>query len=221
MEPESLNRESFDWVFLMITISLAGMAWIRVSFPKRLEEFSTAFISNRFINQITREENPFLNLSMVMLYITYLINMSIFIYFVNSNYEFNEFLTNGIKSGLIIMVLLFTFDSLKLFFYWYSAFVFKTEPQTSTHVLLLMLNRGALGLILALLNLLIAYSGLNQTLLIITSISLMAGFFVYRLIKSVPAYQKQGSFPLHYFILYICTLEISPLLILGKYFTSV
>lgn len=221
MEAESLNRESFDWILILIILSLGGLAWIRVSFPKRLQEFATAFISNRYISQITREENPFLNLSMVVLYLNYLINMSIFIYLLNLSFELNELLNDGISSFLVLLVLLFFFDVIKLFFYWFTATVYRTEHQTSIHVLNLMLNRAGLGLAFCAVNLVMAYSALPSTNVAYIALGAIGLMFIYRLVKSLPAYLNEGNYPVHYFILYICTLEISPVLILGKYFASI
>jgi len=221
LQPEVLERETFDWIFILIILSLSAFAWIRVSFPKRLAEFGTAFFSNRYIAQITREENPFLNISMIVLFLNYLINMSIFIFLLNQSFGLNDLLNDGIRSFLLVLFLLLAFDVIKLFFYWYTASVFKTEQETSVQVLNLMLNRAGLGLFLVLSNLIFAYSGISAQIVSILGVSTVALMFLYRLIKSIPDYHKQGSYPVHYFILYICTLEISPILILGKYFVSV
>jgi small-conductance mechanosensitive channel len=158
---------------------------------------------------------------MVVLYLNYLVNMSIFIFLLNRNFELNDFLNDGLNSFLLLIVLLFAYDVIKLFFYWYTASVFKTEHETSVHVLNFMLNRAGLSLFLCLSNLLFAYSDFPPKLISGLSIGIIGLLFLYRLIKSIPDYHKRGSYPVHYFILYICTLEINPLLLLGKYFLNV
>lgn len=192
-----------------------------MSFPKRIDEFTTAFLSNRYISQLTREENPFTNISMLVFYLVFLINISIFIFLLNQSFQFNQYLQSGFTSFLIILLLVFTFDVLKLFSYWFTATVYRTEVQTSAHVMNFMLNRAGLGLLLLIANLLLAYADISDKLVAMSALVFVLLLFLYRIIKSLPTSLNQGTYPLHYFILYICTLEICPVLVLGKYFSSV
>jgi hypothetical protein len=217
---ENLPLEQYDYPTILLALSFVSYVWIRFRFSKRLSELGSAFVSNRFISQILREENPFLNVSSVVLYLNYILNAALFVSLLFQVKVLEHTLFEGLSGFLFVVLLLFLFDMVKLFSYWGSAFVFQTEGQTSQYVLYLMSSRQAAGLLLFLLNLLLAYSPLNDFFLAFFALGLVLILSIHRMLRSVPISQNLAGFNIMHFILYICALEISPILLGGKIFLN-
>ena len=124
----------------------------------------------------------------------------------------------GASGFFFALILLFLFDLSKLLSYWGSAFIFQAEKQTSNYVLYLMSNRQVGGIVFFVLNLFLAYSPIQSNYVAWIALFALGMLSVYRIIRSVPISQNFASFSILHFLLYICTLEISPVLIGGKLF---
>ncbi len=218
MEGTLIDRQ--EWILAILFLSFMILVWTRFRFSKRLGEFSSAFVNSRFVDQILREENPFLNVASVGLYVVYFLNAALFVGLVSKHGIVEHSFSSNAGLFFIAFLGLALFDFFKLFLYWLSALLYRTESETSNHVLNFILSRHAAGLVLFATNLLLAYSLVGKPILFWASLILLLLLYLHRLLKSIPQIRNLSSFNIVHFILYICTLEISPLLLGVRYFLN-
>ena len=215
---EAIPIEQSNYPAVLLSLSFLSYVLIRFRFTRRMPELLSAFASKRFISQLLREENPFLNVSSIVLYLNYVLNAALFFSLLLQQNVLEHPLFQGLTGFFFALLLLFLFDLSKLLSYWGSAFIFQSETQTSNYVLYLMSSRQVGGIIFFVLNLFLAYSPIPSIYIAWFALFNVSLLSLHRLIRSVPISQNFASFSIHHFLLYICTLELSPVLLGGKLF---
>lgn len=217
---QSIQNYSTDWILILLLLCTAIFTWIYYSSSKRIKQIFNATFTNRSLNQLSRDGDLFKERNSIPLLINYLITISLFIffsihYFVNLKaanlYNILTFLKiSGITALLVMLRWLITS---------FIGFVFKNNNASSFFLLNSLIFNIVIGLLLIPLNILLFYVDIeysNQFLFIGFLIILIANAIRYfRYIIIGISYSKFSQF---YLFLYLCTLEILPVIILVKIF---
>lgn len=222
------QAENNSWMIILFLAVFSVFAWIRVSYSKRLRQFFEAFLSNRHIRQIVREEFAFSHPSTIALFFIFLVTSSLLLTQANDYCHWNIFSSGDVpqeSSGMLVFFkILF---SLALFYLGkiviirLSAILFSAAEELREYLFNFLLFTNILGIVLLPLTLGLAFAtSIPSRNILIFSGSLVLLAFLFRLAKCVYIGSLTTKISKLYIILYICTLEILPLFVVIKAFTG-
>ena len=85
------NSVNSGWVIAILVVQLLLFGWIKVQYPKRLGLLLNAYISNRFVTQLNRDERMSEGIYNLIIEVNYVISLSLLFYIVNRNSHFECF----------------------------------------------------------------------------------------------------------------------------------
>jgi hypothetical protein len=209
-----------DWVLLVIMIIVMLFIWIRIFYNKFFSFLANSLISYQLSAKVFREKNVLLKRVSFVLDVIYHIVLSFFLY---ESFTFLKLSPVRLTSynlfllflNILILYTLIRSAVLKLFNY-----LFRTDPIISEYVHNNFIINKSIGIVLFPVTIAICYmpESFAGTLFVIGLVMLAAGI----IFKMIRGYQiiirKEVLF--FYLILYLCTLEILPLLLGYKVFMS-
>jgi hypothetical protein len=212
--PMAIERQSSDWITLIFLTCLFILAWIQTSYSKRLGQIFQAVAQPHHLNQLEREGNLFKERITIGLGFIYYTITSIFIFLI-----FREFsgtlagLSNLLFTGIIFAGLIL-YQSLKSAFVFASGIIFDTRESARQYQLNIMIFNYLIGVILFPVTIIAFFW--NSTVLLIIGIIITSLLLLYQLYRGILTGISNKSYNLFYLFLYLCTLEILPLLLLYK-----
>ena len=201
-----------DWYTAIIIASLIIMVSAKVLNPSRFREL----INNSNYLRIYIKDHKFFNLFDILLFTNFCVNavliISLFYSTLNKfNLKFNDFIALSGLLGLVVTA--------KFLIEFIIGSIFEIKNISLSHVFQQISTLNVLGIILLPFNALSIYSYPKQLLLFGVIFIISCIIIFYGLIKSIKSYQKLLINNFFYFILYLCTLEIGPYVILCKLFS--
>lgn len=197
-------------MFAVLTLSVAanrsavGKAW-------------RGFLNDNSLTQAQREATGLVGSTpYYLLYLNFLLNMGLFIFLVTRFFtsgKFNNatFLLICLAGGAAIFLskhLLFSV----------LRFLFPVETEITRYNFLIIIFNCVLGLFLVPFNFMIAFGaeGLYQGLLVFWVLGLVSIFYAYRSLRALNIGSKFLSGNQFHFLLYLCTVEVAPVVLLTK-----
>jgi hypothetical protein len=217
MKPEPLAKNpDRDWIIWVVIVSLGALAFARLLFPHRARQFFSATLGGRHFNQMERDGSFFDESPAWLMFFNFLIILALLVY--------QTLLQTGILVSietlppLIIFLILF---GLLLLYYpakslitSFFAWVFKTGQANNAYTKNIFLYNNLAGIIILPIVIYNAYNPgttglyLAWALLVIINIA--------KMIRGAVIGYTQAGFSAYYLILYLCAIELAPLLILAK-----
>ncbi|MDO8365825.1 MAG: DUF4271 domain-containing protein [Saprospiraceae bacterium] len=198
-------------VFAFLTFSVAsnraavGKAW-------------GGFLNDNGFSVAQREASGFVGTTpYYLLYVNFLFNAGIFVFLVTRVFQRETF--NNIGFLLFCLAGAITAFLSKHLMLRIMRGLFPVEAEVRKYNFLIIIFNCVLGLFLVPFNLLIAFSakaGSEQLLLVSWMLGLVAIFYAYRTLRASPIGLKFLSQSPFHFLLYFCTVEIAPILLLVK-----
>lgn len=228
LKPHLRNTENNSWVVILFLTAFTILVWAKVSYSKRIRQFFEAFLSNRYIRQMVREEFVFSHPSSIALSVVFLLTAALLLTQANSYFHWNLFL-NGLppaEATRIGVFFKFLF-SLTLFYIGkivvirLSAALFAAGEEITEYLFNLFLFNNILGILLLPLAIAVVFANAisPQKILIFSGILVFLAF-IFRIVKCFYIGSITTKFSKSYIILYICTLEILPLIVVIKAFSG-
>lgn len=215
--------EKKDWLFWIITLSFFLIALSRYYFRSRMQQFFRAAFANRHFKLMEKEGNFFNETVTYLLFLNFVIVISLLLYqtlsFLQVRPLFGE--VHPIMVYGFIFLLFLGFYPLKALVTGFLAWVFKTHNANSAYLKNIFLFNQLTGLILLPI---VAYSIYNPSATGITMAWIIAGIAnLIKVIRGTAMGYNEARFSGYYLILYLCAVEIAPLLVIIKaginYFT--
>lgn len=208
------GRERFHFVLTLVQLLLLAslVTLLRTVILRAVQ----AFANENMFNQLYREREARGPLPFMLLTILFFLNAGLFLF------HLNEILGSGMAIGyfqqlglgiLLVVLLLF----LKYLLLQLIGYIFPVQKQVDRYRFLITVFAIVTGLILIPVNLLLAYgpSDLHRSL-VLGTLGVIALIYLFRALRALLiANQKVSLFSFHFF-LYICTIEIAPVLIFWK-----
>ncbi len=217
--PLSIDHQSFDWITLVFIACLFVLAWIQTSQSKRLSQIFHAVFLPHYVNQLEREGNLFKErISLGLGFIYYSIS-SIFVFLIVREYSIVPPGWSNMAFTGIIFAGLFFFQNLKSAAVNFSGIIFDTREIARLYHLNTLIFNNMIGLVLFPLVVIATYW--SSSIVIITGIILVLLLLIYRLFRGFLTGMDNKSYNLFYLFLYLCTLEILPLLLLYKVISKI
>ncbi|WP_340113299.1 DUF4271 domain-containing protein [Maribellus mangrovi] len=204
-----------DWLTVLLFTGILLFATIRYSYVKYIKHLFTSLVNYPTAVRMWQESNYPAAHAAYRLDVIFYLTLSIFVY---QNLRFFEWSHANNKLSYFALVLgsvIIYFLGKKLL-YKVLGLLFETKNETREFLFNMDNTFRALGLILLPLIALVAFSPIQQTLLlIVTGIAIVFIFYAIILQRGVFILLRK-QFSIFYLFLYLCTLEFLPLLLIYK-----
>jgi hypothetical protein len=213
-EPLAINYQYSNWITIVLLICLFIFAWIQTTSSKRFNQIIRAVVQPHHINQLERDGNIFKERITLGLGLIYYLVTSIFIFLVFTEYNtVPAGMTNIVFTGIVFMGL-FVYQFIKSSLIHLSGVIFGTSESARKYQLIILIFNNMIGILLVPVTLIAFYW--ESAYMLIAGIVIVSLLLSYRVIRGFLTGQDNKSYSLFYLILYLCTLEILPLLLLFK-----
>ena len=209
------NSNSVDVLTLTLLGCLIIVALSKMLFPKRFNQFATLLFNNRYINQYNKDLQIF-DIFDGLLFTNLILNLGVLVFLF---LQINQIITTSLNLfiytaaiGLFIIskVILEKLISKILAI---DTFIEKYNFQRISF-------RNFVGLLLLPINALLIYSVTPTNTLLLTPLFIALSIIVYGVFLFIKNNLNTFKKSLFYFILYLCTLEIAPYVVLYKIITT-
>ncbi|HTX89216.1 MAG TPA: DUF4271 domain-containing protein [Bacteroidales bacterium] len=203
-----------DWILGVLLLCFALLAWAQYFNRTRLRQILTAPFLKRYMSQLVREGDLFSERISVPLALLYLLVIPLLAYETNLHFDFIR-----IRLGSFLVYLIF---SAALDLYWLAKYIlirllgsiFKTYQTTREYLLNILVINFITGIVLLPFLTLMVY--LKSPVLLYISLCLFGISFVFRFGRGFLIGFSLKKFSYLYLFVYLCTLEILPLILVAK-----
>jgi len=217
VDEHRIRDRSTPVVTFWILFSLFVVASAKYLFPIRFKETLMAVWDSRFFNFLERETGLLNHWVSLFLYINYLFSFSLLLYQSIVYYKVSHLLHhNGTLLLLLLsLLILIIFFSFKYLLMYVTAWVFKTESPTFQYLRNIFLANKFTGIILLPFLVINHYNGSGYILAVAWLVVIFMELF--RLYKVARIGLSMKGFSVYHLILYLCAVEIAPVIFLVKY----
>ena len=210
-----VNNAQPDWILAILVFCFILLAWGQVFYHRRIQQIFRAPFSKRFINQLTRDGNLFRERISVALGIVYILAFSLFLYEFNAKIlGFTFHGVTGISLYGLITVIHICILTAKVALVQLLGIVFKTWETTNNYLLNLLIFALLMGPVLLTGMVFVIY--LKSIVLIYICITVFIALLLFRFIRGFFIGMVLRKFSYLFLFVYLCSLEILPLLVLIK-----
>lgn len=209
------NTGTIVTVWILFALLMIGL--IRFLFPMRFREVVMAAWEARFFNQIEREGGIFTNWVSFFLFFNFLLSLSLMLYqtIVYFNF-FPMFPTTHPLAMLVYGLMLFAaWYIVKFIIVLFAGWVFRTGRPTESGLRITLIINQFTGLALLPFLIINYYNSAPGFLMAAWALLFITSF--YKIIRLSSIGLRMTGFSTFHLILYLCTIEIAPLLFIIKY----
>ncbi|MBK7028791.1 MAG: DUF4271 domain-containing protein [Bacteroidales bacterium] len=212
--PKPIHQPSIDWVTGLVFVCLLILAWIQTNHSKRLTQIIRSVALPYYVNQLEREGNLYNERITLGLGFIFLTSIALMIYKFSVIYGYVPDQFPSYVFYLFILTIVVAYVILKGLVIRATGSIFKTWEHAHAYRLNTLIFNHTLGLVIFPFLLLIFYW--KDLPLFWIAFALMTILLSYRFIRSILIGFSNSKFSIFHLILYLCTLEILPLLIVVK-----
>jgi len=210
-----INQINNQWIFFWLAVIGILVFLSKFLYPKQFKYTILALFSNREYNNLQNESISWKLPINVYLIIAYVLSVSIILYIYSLQYQ-NQLLfyqwdiTDPIKISLLISTLFIT----KLIIVIITRIIFQIKDLLTNYLNYLFISYNLLGVTLFFTLWILIYSNTEWGIYI--SISIISIIYIIRLFKFLTLCNSKNNFNLFHFIIYLCTVEILPVILFRK-----
>jgi len=208
----SLNTAVLFWVFALIL----GFFTLSVALNRpAVYKAWRGFLNDNALTLVQREATGLIgNGPYLMLYVNFLLNAGLLVFLV-IRYFAGERYNNGMFLLLCLALAIVVFIS-KHVLLGVARALFPVDAEVGRYHFLIIIFNCVLGLFLLPFNFLIAFSGHFDGFLVFWTLGLVLVFYTYRAFRASSIGRKILQDNPFHFLLYLCTVEIAPMVLLVK-----
>ncbi|MBN8701716.1 MAG: DUF4271 domain-containing protein [Bacteroidetes bacterium] len=213
---------NITWLGWILILCYALFILVRKNYRKRLTGLLESFLSNRNTEGATRKDNPIANRLTIVLSVLFLTLMSLFCLQVNTNFHFfDSYIGLTPHNYFRIFTFVFIFYAIKIAVISLIGNTFSATAQTNHHISSVVLYNSILTFFIFPIIAIIQFTPfVSSDKLFVTSFFLLLLFNAYKLFRMFESGFSQLRVGKFYLFLYLCTLEILPLVVLIKLLIS-
>ncbi|MFB6258876.1 MAG: DUF4271 domain-containing protein [Flavobacteriales bacterium] len=226
--PISQDPFQADWTIAVFLLAFALLAWVRASYPFRLRSVLDCIRAPRLVRQRVRDEEAKTHPAAWALFTVTVLSGALFLYQHHLLYGLAFLNGPSLSTYGVCLIIILAALLLKLLSFPFLRHLLGIDPglrEYRFHFLLLIEALGILLLPLTLFNAFLRYFRADQGLHVsfppewgfYISYPLMAFAFLMLIFRGI-SIAKTHRVPSFYIFLYLCTLEILPLIVLSKAF---
>lgn len=216
MEPIEKTITSLDWMTITLFVGLVVLALGKYLFHKKFLNFIILPFNDKYI-LLHNKKGQFSHWFHLLLTFFQLVNLSLFLFLIFKTFDLTNYEETS-TAYLIILGFLALFQLVKFLLQMFTAFVFNNQSLVGSIIFSKISYLNYSSIIIAIANILLIYITTDSKTTIYVALSLILlinGIGITKLLKN----HQKALFPYFvYFILYLCTLEIAPLVLIGSYF---
>lgn len=205
------------WQTILLLFGLFVVGFAKAFSNNRFKQSLKALFNYSIAQEITREEKVFFHRANLLLTLNHLICVSLFIFYLNDIIHFSN-QTDALEIFMIIPLFIVGIYALKYIFSKILFFVFNDLYLSNEYIFNISLYNHFLGVFLIPILGLCYFSGLSTAnILTYYALPIISISLIMRLVRLVIIGKSKGV-SYFYIFLYICTLEILPLVALYRFF---
>lgn len=222
ISPKIRIKESADWITSILLVVVGIACILNISYRSRLRQLFNAFASNRFVGQIVREENVMFQRISIFLSLLFLLVASLFIFQIGRYYRLPISSNSSFMNYMVILFALFSFYFIKVMTFNFLGFLLKVEKEMKEYVFTIFLYNHFVGVALIPAVVLLAFvPGVVQKWVFIAGLICFVVAFIMRTLRSYGNVSAGSRFSIFYLFLYLCALEILPLVVVTKLISNI
>jgi uncharacterized protein DUF4271 len=215
--PKPVNKIIPDWFTIALFVTIGIFTWLKLKNGKIIQQLFSAFFNNSVTNQIVRDENILVQKASVMLSLVFYFAAALLLYEISIYFNWDyKVIGKGVVRFIIFVLFIASAYSFKMVLLKMMSTIFQINRAISTYIFNIFLINNILGIMLIPVIMLVAFFPYASDFFIWAGISMLLAAFLYRLFRGVIIWTSLSHFSLYYLILYLCALEIAPLLIIFK-----
>lgn len=206
-----------DWIFISFIAILGIIAFIKTYHSFRFKEFLNLLTNNKYIiifNKKERSNTLFTTLLLIVQWVA----MSIYIWLIFSFFNINISIYN-IHSEYIIFIGIGLFILLKLAIQFFISYSLNINNFLRSYLFIRLSYSNYASFILLLFLFLIIYGMKSNIYLVCLSLLIFVFIHILGIISFVKLYKNEIRSYWYYFILYLCTFEITPYIFINYWIT--
>ncbi len=214
---EDIDRElTPDWVLYFSIVSLIALAWLRLIYSKFIVSIFKSAFNYQLALKVFNAPGIIQKRIFIFLNIFYYLTAGIFFYLVLDYFQYYPFELKGLNllfavTGFLLAYSLFRYTVMKI-----TGYLFNRQQLFSEAIFHNFLYNKIIGIVIIPFILLLAYTrDLYQDISLTTGLFVFLTLNIMRIIRLF-VFLLRSVFLIFYFILYLCTLEIIPLLVIVK-----
>ncbi len=215
---ETIKFDSRWWITILLTIGLILFTVVYYIYHDEFTTTSKALFQGVYFRQIY-EQNVFYTNFLITLNILFYIETSILFFLYLTNYSLLALL-NNYTFYLITIGAILGFFSIKYVFAKFWEKIFEEKQFSQVYLSSILIANSVIAPVLLFLLFFILFNPFLSMTVFYISFSLFVIVFILRVLRLFSEFFYQG-FSLFYLILYLCTVEILPILVAIKYFSIV
>lgn len=213
IEPRDfLNR---DWLTIVCFVWLSVLAYVRLVYPVRLKQFNSTLFSDQYVNLYVREERWLFNNFNVPMGILFFMALSIMTIQLGTQFDFLDapnFTTFILLFGLFLGVYV-----LRSLFILFLGHVFRIDSTVRIALLRRYTNAVLIGQYWFATAVLVLFLPFGNHIVLLVGLSAGFALLLWGYFQILRKLLKQTRLYSYYIILYICALEIAPVLLFAKW----
>ncbi|PCH96724.1 MAG: hypothetical protein COB85_03305 [Bacteroidetes bacterium] len=211
-----VNIKSPDWILGILLAIFLLIAWVRVYHRRRLKQLYKALTSKLYVQHILRTNDGLMQrVSFVLDIISYLV-IAAFIYQVTEYYDLIVPFGSSWHPYILILLGLIILYQAKNLVLIISGLLLNQQEKLQEYRFNVFLMNKTLGLVLTPVIICIAYLSFGEAVIIWTGILFIILAYLYRINRGLVIGLKEANVSVFYLFMYLCTLEILPLVILTR-----
>jgi hypothetical protein len=214
-----LHFTQYDYLIASILFfSYILFVWLYFSNRKRLNQIIRGLYVGRYANQFAREGVSIGNRLVIFLSALFVLTLSLFVCQTAHYYGFLES-QSPLSLFFITAIIILSIYSVKLVVIKFAGFLFETQKEIREYTVSIFLFCNTVGLFMLPIVICLAFfKQVNPLIFIYSGFSLISILFLTRLVRGLIIGLDSARVSKFYLFLYLCTLEIVPLVILSKLF---
>lgn len=205
-----------DWVLIISLMVLGIFAWINVIYSRFISTILVAAFNFQLSLRLYGEANQAQKRISRLFDALYFITTGLYIYLVYNYFNLKWIESQGLKLYLVITAGLLCLSLLRVVLYKLAGLFFDQLKVFNEALFQIFLFNKFTGIVIVPFIIAIAYTrNISLDILVYTSLVALLSINILRLARGV-IFSVKKVFSIFYFILYLCTLEILPVLVIVK-----
>ena len=211
---KKLSHNNPDWLVGIVVLAFVLFASVRLIFNKYLSQLAQATINYSTFTRVFRERYFNLFHASFRLDMIFHLCMSLFVYQFLSTYKINLGITGSFYVYLICLGIVIGYTIVKKMLYILIGIMTETTNEVREYLFSITVFNRVLGLFLLPVTAIIAFVPIYQPEPVLyTGLGIIFIFYMLSLLRGAKIFLKK-HFSISYLILYLCTLEFLPLLLI-------
>jgi len=215
------NRPNPDWILLIFIVLLIVIAWLKLFYNKFFDQTLQSVFNRQLSSKVIRDHNIFSRRVALVLNLNFVFTTGMFFFLTSNYFGYNFLIHTGIVRYLFICGIITSLLLARFFITNVTGIVFNRNTLFKEYLHEILLTYKNAGIYLIPLAIGIAYITTEiKIYLIYSGLAVLLIAYVWRFFKGFQIIINKDIL-IFYLILYLCTLEILPVLIEYRFVTGI